>query len=300
MWSFDEFRALPFALLLFLFPWTAACGSSGDSGERVTVHYIGDAAAYGISIRAGTAAAATSANAIVARDATCKPSAKTLAAGCTPNIESSEGEWTLALYGCFVGPGDELFDCELLRTPAEGFLANATVRAGCGCQTICPTHPSIVVCANDSVGCGEAVVTADKSPTHVRSNVVTTTWPSVGATTCSTCCETDFYDDMIGTVRSDEPLSEVEMEVTFADECQFDFNGAAVCEAAYDTGSWGRARFSESRLVKRLCLAVSGPAEGPLTAPVLSCRGLIIGAVVTRALGRDFEPLASVPTLQFR
>jgi hypothetical protein len=300
MRSFEEPRTLLFALLLFLLQWVAACGSSGDSTERVTVRYSGDGAAYGISIRTGTVAASTSANGTVAQAATCKASAKAMAAGCTANIGSGEGEWTLALYGCFVQPGDELFDCELPPALTEGFLANAMVSAGCGCQMICPASPSVIVCADDSVGCGKAVVTAGNSRMHAGSNVVATTSPSVGSTTCSTCCETDFYDDMIGTVSSDEPLSEVEMEVTFADECQFDFNGAAVCEAAFDYGSWGQARFSESRLVKRLCLAASGPPEVPLAVPVLSCRGLIVGAVVTRALGRDFEPLTSMPTLQFR
>lgn len=278
----------------------AACDSSGGgSANSVTIRYDGDTRAYGISIRTGTAA--TSASRSGARDGSpvCTMTAAATASGCSASIDASADGLDLALHGCFVEAGAALFDCQLSSAQAGGLRTGATVHAGCGCQVFCPTDPAIVVCDDGDVECEGAALADAATAQRTRPDVVATTQRGTGETTCSTCCETDYFPDEIGSVVSEEPLSEIQVDIDFAEECRFDFNGKAECEVYDPAENWVRVRSSGGTISQRWCFAASGEELEAGSLPILSCRGSIDRITVTRATGRDFGPLSVLPTVEF-
>lgn len=299
-----QLRAVSLPLLLATFPWLSACGgSSGSSTERVTLYYDGSSAAYGVSIRTGTASASSSTAGATTAETSCTASAVAEAAGCAVKIEGNEDFLHLALYGCPVEPGDPLFDCDLPPEAVEQLRGGALVSAGCGCQAGCARAPGIVVCGAGEATCeqdiAQAIAQKNTGRARIPPDVVVTSHPATGETTCSTCCETDFYDDEIVSLVSDRPVSEVAVQIIFANECAFDNNGTAECDPNYDHDYWDRGSIGGSTLVKRLCLAAGVPARSLLAEPILSCRGNIIEATVTYALDEDFKPLDVLPKFQF-
>ncbi|MFN2427921.1 MAG: hypothetical protein ABR587_15910 [Candidatus Binatia bacterium] len=313
--------ALPFTLLLAVAVCTGGCGSdsgSGNGNESVTIRYGGDRSAYGISVRSGAAiagatgdaatasassgalVAAASRSARQAGEVACTMSVATAAAGCTASIATSASGVDLALYGCFFDAGDELFDCELPTALIDGLRSDATVLAGCGCRSLCPASPSIDVCNDGDSACVEAARLRVAIASRPPPDIVVTTQPATGETTCSTCCETDFHDDIIASVVSSEPISEFEVTITFADECRFDVNGTAECDLDDPDAHWGEQRLTGSTLVHRFCLSADDPTGNTLSVPFARCRGLIDDVTVTRALGRNFAPLSTPPQVRFR
>jgi hypothetical protein len=290
------------ALALSAFAWIAGCDSGGGSGgssgsEQVTIRYAGDKSAYGLFIEGSVAEA--SANTKPMATDSCTMSEVATTAGCTSSVATSAEGVTLALSGCFVEPGDELFHCELSSGIVRALRSDPTVHAGCGCQA-CPSAPAIAVCDSNVTECEASPLVAANVSRSPRPDSVATSRRGTGETTCSTCCETDYFEDEIGTVVSDEVLSEVAFIVTFSEECAFDFNGAAECDLldrVYD--DWTVQNFGDGGIVKRFCFAGRAAGQDALSVSLVGCRGLIDDITVTRALGADFTPLANVPTIRF-
>lgn len=275
----------------------ASCDSSNGSAPATSIRYAGDLPAYGIVVRSGASAAATTAG--EAQDTACAVASDATAAGCSSEIDTTADGLRLALYGCFLAPGDQLFDCHLTEAMAETLRTDSTVRVGCGCQVNCPDAAAIAVCDEGSPECEDVIAL---QPTEERSTApdsVATTQPGTGETTCSTCCETDFFPDEIGSAISDEPIAEIQVEVEFSEECRFDMNGTSDCDAYDPDDNWERVRFAGSSTFQRWCFASSGPAIATKPLPILSCRGLIDDVQVTRAVGTDFAPLSTIPSIVF-
>ncbi|MBI5505091.1 MAG: hypothetical protein HY899_09825, partial [Deltaproteobacteria bacterium] len=272
---------IPLPLLALL--CVGGCNSGGGDSERVTIGYAGDASAYGVLIRSGDSQALTKA---AAADPPCSMAAAAVAANCNGSVETSAGGLRLALRGCFLQPGDALFNCELSSDQAAHLRSDATVTTGCGCQANCPAVPAISVCGTNAADCQETAASQAATSATTKAQVVSTTTRTTFHNTCSTCCEVDTSPYRNAVLTATQPVTEIEVRLTVYRGCEF---SDAACRVE-DYFAWG---VISSRTVNsttlRYCLASANPIEDATALPLLQCKdGTVASVAVVRAFGADF------------